>query len=175
MTSKLILATGLAAAMAFSASAALAQDKSADKASVKFIKSAIEANYAEIDAGKLAQEKGNSDAVKQYGAMLVRDHTENNDKAKQVASQLGVDPPTGASVTQKATYLKWKVLSGDAFDRTFARDMVKDHQADIKEFQTESQKIDPAGSFAQQSFPTLQNHLQEARNLVRETQTTGSR
>lgn len=175
MTHKLILATGLAAAMAFSTSAALAQSKAADKDSVKFIKNAIEANYAEIDAGKLAQEKGNSDAVKQYGAMLVKDHAANNDKAKQVASQLGVDPPTGASVTQQASYLKWKVLSGDTFDRTFAKDMVKDHQADIKEFQTESQKSDPAGSFAQESLPTLQNHLQEARTLVQQTQTTGSR
>jgi putative membrane protein len=174
MTRKLILATGLAAAMAFSATAAVAQDKSADKDSVKFIKNAIEANYAEIDAGKLAQEKG-SEAVKQYGAMLVKDHTESNDQAKQVASQLGVDPPTGAGVTQQATYLKWKVLSGDAFDRTFAKDMVKDHQADIKEFQTESQKSDPAGSFAQQTLPTLQNHLREAKTLVQQTQTTGSK
>jgi putative membrane protein len=175
MTRKLILATGLAAAMAFSATAAVAQDKAADKDSVKFIKDAIEANYAEIDAGKLAQEKGNSEAVKQYGAMLVKDHTDSNDKAKQVASQLGVDPPTGASVTQKATYLKWKVLSGDTFDRTFAKDMVKDHQATIEEFQAESKKSDPAGTFAQQTLPTLQNHLREARTLAQQTQTTGSK
>src|SRR5438309_10955803 len=122
---KSILAIAVAAAMAFSASVALAQDKTADKDSQKFIKAAIEGNYAEVEIGTLAQEKGKNDAVKQYGAMLVKDHGAANDKAKQVASQLGVDPPTGPSVMQKATYLKLKVLSGDSFDRSFAKGMVK--------------------------------------------------
>src|SRR5450631_2035974 len=172
MTSKLILATGLAAALALSASA---NAQSANKDSQEFIKAAIEGNYAEIDMGKLAQENGKSDAVKQYGAMLVRDHSDANEKAKQVASQLGVEPPTGASVTAKAGYLKLKVLSGDTFDRSFAKDMFKDHQADIKEFQKESQKSDPAGSFAKETLPTLQQHLQQAQQLTQQTQTTGSK
>lgn len=81
--------------MAFSASAAVAQDKKADKDSQKFIKAAIEGNIAEVDVGKLAQEKGKSDAVKQFGAMLVKDHSAANEKAKQAASQIGVDPVPG--------------------------------------------------------------------------------
>jgi putative membrane protein len=169
-----MLAIGFAAAMALSASAAQAQ--SADKDSQKFIKAAIEGNYAEIDIGKLAQEKGKSDAVKQFGAMLVKDHGAANDKAKQVASQLGVTPPTGSGVAAKAEYLKLKVLSGDTFDRSFAKGMVKDHQGDIKEFQKASQKSDPAGAFAKETLPTLQKHLQEAQSLAQKTQqTTGSK
>lgn len=174
MKSNRILALGFAAAMVFSASAALAQDKTAaDRGSQKFIKNAIEGGIAEIDLGNLAQQKGKSDAVKQYGAMLVRDHGAANDKAKQVASQLGVEPPTGSGVTAKATYLKLKVLSGDMFDRSFARSMVSDHQADIKEFQKEAAKNDAAGAFAKDTLPTLQRHLQEAQSLVRDTTTTG--
>jgi putative membrane protein len=171
MSTKLILATGLVAAMALSASAAQAQ--SADKDSQKFIKAAIEGNYAEIDNGKLAQEKGKSDAVKQYGAMLVKDHSEANVKAKRVASEIGVTPPNDSSVSAKAEYLKLKVLSGDTFDRSFAQGMVRDHQDDIKEFQTESQKSDAAGAFAKETLPTLQKHLKEAQSLTQ--QTTGSR
>ncbi|MEI9803779.1 MAG: DUF4142 domain-containing protein [Pseudolabrys sp.] len=172
-TTKFMLATGFAAAMALS-TAALAQDKTAaDKDSQKFIKNAIEGNLAEIDVGNLAQQKGKSDAVKQYGAMLVKDHGAANDKAKQVASQLGVEPPTGSGVTSKATYLKLKVLSGDTFDRSFAKSMVSDHQADIKEYQKESAKSDAAGAFAKETQPTLQHHLQEAQSLVKETTTTG--
>jgi putative membrane protein len=78
-------------------------------------------------------------------------------------------------VTQKAGYLKLKVLSGDTFDRTFAEDMVKDHQADISEFQKESQKSDPAGNFAKDTLPTLKQHLQQAQQLTQQTQTSGSR
>lgn len=124
MSRKFILAAGVAAAMAFSASAALAQGKSADKDSVKFIKNAIEGNYAEVDTGKLAQEKGKSDAVKQFGAMLVKDHSAANDKAIAAAKQLGVDPPTGSGMTAKAEYLKLKVLTGDSFDKSFGKSVV---------------------------------------------------
>ncbi len=131
-----MLATGLGAAIAFSAGVVLAQ--TADKDSQKFIKTAIEGNYAEIDNGKLAQEKGISDAVKQYGAMLVKDHAAANEKARQVASQLGVTPPHGSAVSAQASYLKLKMLSGDGFDKAFAKDMVEDHQNDIKEFQKEA-------------------------------------
>src|ERR1041384_1712916 len=162
-----MLAIGLAGALALTAGAALAQDKMAkpDRAIQKFISSAIQADYAEIDMGKLAQEKGQSQAVKDYGAMLVTDHTAHLDKAKQVASQLGIDPPTGASGGQKASYLKMKMLSGASFDKAFAKDMVKDHQADVKEFQQQASKGGAAASFAQESVPTLQAHLQKAREL----------
>ena len=170
MTRKFIFAAGVAAAMAFSASAALAQEKNADKDSVKFIKNAIEGNYAEVDAGKLAQDKGKSDAVKQYGAMLVKDHSAANEKAIAAAKQLGVDPPTGAGMMAKAEYLKLKVLSGDSFDKSFAKGMVKDHENDVKEYQKESSKSDAVGSYAKETLPTLKHHLQEAQSMNQQVQ-----
>src|SRR5262249_7647405 len=138
-----ILAIGLAGALA--TGAAMAQNKQADKDSQKFIKAAIEGDIAEIDIGKLAQEKSQNEAVKQYGAMLVKDHSDHKAKAEEVAGELGVAPPTGSSIGSKATYAKLKVLSGATFDRSFAKSMVKDHQEDIKEFQKESSKSDAAG------------------------------
>jgi putative membrane protein len=147
----------------------------ADKASQSFIKSAIEGNYAEINVGKLAQEKGKSSAVKQFGKMLVDDHTAANEKAIAAAKEIGVTPPTGSSVMEKGTYLKLKVLTGDTFDKSFASSMVSDHKADIKEFQKESSKTDAAGQFAKDTLPTLQKHLQEAQKIQQETQTTGSK
>ena len=162
-----MLAIGLVGALAVGA--AMAQSKQADKDSQKFIKEAIQGDIAEIDVGKLAQEKGQSDAVKQYGAMLVKDHGEHKAKAEQVASELGVEPPTGSSIGSKATYAKLKVLSGATFDRSFAKSMVKDHKEDIKEFQKESSKNDAAGKLAKESLPTLQKHLQAAQSLEKQT------
>jgi putative membrane protein len=85
--------------------------------------------------------------------MLVKGHGEASAKAKQVASQLGVTPPAGASVTQKAKYLKLKVLSGVTFDRSFVRDMVKDHQTDINAYQNQARRTDPAGMLAKETLP----------------------
>lgn len=172
-----MLAIGLAGALV--AGTAMAQTNSnsstartADKASQKFIKAAIEGDIAEIDVGKLAQEKGQSEAVKQYGAMLVKDHGAHKAKAEEVASQLGVTPPTGSSFGEKATYAKLKLLQGDSFDRSFAKSMVKDHQDDIKEFQKESRKNDAAGQLAKETLPTLRKHLQAAQRLTAEKQSS---
>ncbi|HMF25767.1 MAG TPA: DUF4142 domain-containing protein [Pseudolabrys sp.] len=162
-----VLAAGLAGALA--ATTAMAQTKQADKDSQKFIKAAIEGDIGEIDVGKLAQEKSQSEAVKQYGAMLVKDHSEHRAKAEEVASQLGVKPPTGSSIGSKTTYAKLKLLSGASFDRSFAKAMVKDHQEDIKKFQKESSRNDPAGKLAKESLPTLQKHLQAAQSLEKQT------
>jgi putative membrane protein len=162
-----IRAIGIAA---FVLVASAAQAQLPDRASQKFIKSAIQGNYAEVDAGNLAQEKGTSDAVNQYGAMLVKDHSEANEKAKQVASQLGVKLPTGASITQKANYMKLKVLSGPTFDRTLIRDMVKDHQTGINAYLNQARKTDAAGKLAKETLPTLRHHLEVAQQLQRRAQ-----
>jgi putative membrane protein len=192
MTKNPMLAVGLAAAMVLSVTAAQAQNNmgrpnapaanspatdtkatnanKADKDSQKFIKNAIEGNFAEVDLGTLAQQKGKNGAVKEYGAMLVKDHGAANEKAKAIAAQLGVTPPTGSSVMQKASYAKMKILSGDTFDRTFAKDMIKDHEADIKQYQKESAKTDAAGAFAKETLPTLQQHLKAAQALHQQVQ-----
>ena len=162
-----MLAIGLASVLA--AGAATAQTKQVDKDSQKFITTAIEGDIAEINVGQLAQEKSQNEAVKQYGAMLVKDHGDHKAKAEAVASEIGVKPPTGSSMGEKATYAKLKVLSGATFDRSFAKSMVSDHQADIKEYQKESGKSDPVGQLAKATLPTLQKHLKAAQDLEKQT------
>jgi len=101
--------------------------------------------------------------------MLVKDHGDHKTKAEQVASELGVTPPTGSGIGAKATYAKLKILSGASFDRSFAKSMVKDHQEDIKEYRQEATKADAAGRLAKETLPILQKHLQEAQSLEKQT------
>ncbi len=176
MKHTLLMTAGLAAALAFGASAAMAQDKKADKDAQSFMKTVIQHNYAEIDTGKLAQEKGKSQAVKDFGAMMVKDHGDANTKAKPVAEQLGVKPPESADAMHQATYLKLKVLSGDTFDRSYVNGMVKDHENDVREFQKRTARNDAVGAFAKETLPVLQKHLDEIRKLQAQVAapTTGS-
>ena len=119
-----------------------------------------------MQVGKLAQQKSQNDAVRSFGQQLVSDHSDANKKAAQVADQLGVTPPKEPNAKQKATYDKLSKLSGDAFDRAFAKEMVADHKKDIKEFEKTAKKNnDPAGQFAQATLPVLQKHLQMAESL----------
>ena len=147
---------------------------SADKKDETFIKDAIEGNLAEVDMGKLAQEKGQSDAVKSFGQMLITDHGNANQVATSVANQIGAMPPTEPNKAQKAMHDRLSKLSGTAFDRQFAMEMVSDHKKDIQKYQLAAKKKnDPVGDYANQTLPTLQKHLQTAQSLM--TDKSGSR
>ena len=74
---RMLLSLGTATLMAISIANASAKDKQSET----FLKKAIEGNFAEVSMGELAQQNGQSDAVKSYGRMLSTDHAAANQKA----------------------------------------------------------------------------------------------
>ena len=161
MASKLVVACFIALVCAVPV--ALAEDS----ASQAFIKKAIEGNLAEIALGQLAQQKAAAEPVRQFGRMLMSDHSQANDKAKQAATSMGVAPPTQPSAEQQATFQKLSGESGADFDRDFVAEMVKDHEHNIAEFQKEANEAkDAASQYATDTLPTLQKHLSMAQSLA---------
>ena len=124
-----------------------------DRASQKFLKEAIEGNFAEVQMGQLAQKQGSSDGVRSFGQMLEKDHSDANKKAVDVANSLGMTPPTEPSKKQKADYDKMSKMSGTQFDKAFATHMVTDHKKDIKEYERASKLKDAAGLHATKRCP----------------------
>jgi putative membrane protein len=137
----------------------------AENPSNSFLKKAIEGNYAEIQMGQLAQQKGQSDSVKKFGQMLSDDHSAANQKATAAAQSIGVAPPSGPNAKQKADYEKMSKLTGDQFDREFATHMVADHQKDIADYKKEAKRSDAAADYAKAQIDVLQKHLDTAKAL----------
>lgn len=142
-----------------------------------FAKEAAQGGMAEVKLGQLAEEKGSSQAVKDFGKRMVEDHSAANEKLQTIASREKVDLPTGISKKDQKTYDQLSQLSGDAFDRAYAKDMVKDHQHDISAFKDEaSGGQNPAiKGFASQTLPTLEDHLKMARDMQRTVNGNGSK
>ena len=166
-----IIACSFATAMAFALTAAQSQtmDSNATKpsrADQTFLKEAIEGDLAEVDMGKLAQGKAQSQAAKQFGQMLEQDHGQHLQKAKEMAQQMGLTPPTEPNAHQKKMYDELSDLSGAQFDKKFAQEMVSDHKKDINKYEKEAKSKGPLASFAQKTVPTLQKHLQTAESLA---------
>jgi len=133
----------------------------------KFIKEAIEGNLAEVKVGQLAQEKGASQGVKDFGAALAKDHDMANTQATSAAQQMNVTPPDAPGLKQKAVYAKLAALSGTEFDKQFVKSMVKDHKEDVAKYQQEAQQSGPAADYAKQTLPKLREHLKMAEDLQR--------
>jgi len=156
-----------AAAMAaiFAAPLALAANPTRADA---FMQKAIAGNLAEIKVGQLAQQKGATEGVRHFGAVLERDHSKANQQAMSAASSMGVTPPAQPSSKEQAEYRRLASLSGSEFDKAFVKEMVKDHEKDIEEYKKEAEATkSPAANYAQETLPDLQKHLQLAESLER--------
>lgn len=138
-------------------------------ADTHFAKEAAQGGMAEVKLGQLAQDKGVSDSVKNFGKRMVDDHSEAGDKLKGVASQENITLPTEIAAKDQVAYDRLSKLNGAAFDRAYSKNMVKDHEADISTFQKEANggKVDSLKSFASDTLPTLQDHLKEAKAMMK--------
>ena len=133
----------------------------------KFAKNAAMGGLEEVELGKLATQKASSDAVKQFGQKMIDDHTKANDELKEVAQKDSLDLPQTLDSKHQAKVDKLSKLSGPAFDKAYAKDMVKDHEKDVSEFKNEAQNgTDPnIKQFASSTLPTLEQHLSMAKDL----------
>jgi putative membrane protein len=92
-----------------------------------YLKGAHQSNLAEIAAGKLAQAKGSSAAVKDLGAMLVSDHTKLDAALMKVAMAAKVSLPAAPNAEQRAMQAKLTVASGADFDAMYVSGQIVGH------------------------------------------------
>ena len=133
-----------------------------------FYKNAAEGGISEVELGNLAQKKATSDAVKDFAAMMVADHSKANEKLQTLAMGKEIKLPTSASLGQMGTKAKLEVLSGKTFDQSYIKGMIEDHEEDIKEFNNEatSGKDPAARAYAKSTLPTLKKHLRKIRSIA---------
>ena len=131
-----------------------------------FLHDAAQAGMAEVEMGKLAQQKAENPELKKFGQMMVTDHTKANEELKGLATKKSIPLPTDMG-THKAAMDKLNSLSGAAFDKTYIQLMVDDHKKDVAEFQkqADSSKDPEVKAFAAKTLPTLKKHM-DAINAV---------
>lgn len=133
-----------------------------------FVRKALEGGAAEVQLGQLAQQKSQSEDVKQFGQKMVQDHTQLGDQIKPIAQQLGVKEPKGPSKKDKQLMAKLEALSGPQFDEAYIQAMVKDHKQDMKDFKDAAQVTqDPnVKQVAQQGAGVISQHLQMIQQIA---------
>jgi len=94
----------------------------------------VTANQVDIDAGKLAAQRASKPEVKQFGQLMVTDHTGVNKAAVDLATKLKVTPqdnPTSQSLKAGGdkNIANLKTLKGAAFDKAYVDQEVAYHTA----------------------------------------------
>jgi putative membrane protein len=133
----------------------------ADNPDSSFFKNIAEAGLAEVSDATLATQSATDPKLKDFAAMMIKDHSAANDKLSALAGSKDISLPTSASVTEMATHAKLKLESGDTFDKAYIKDQVSAHRAAIRLLRKEiatGQDAD-AKAFAKSVLPTVEGHL----------------
>ena len=134
---------------------------------------AVTADNVDINAGKLAVEKSSNPKVKQFGQMMVTDHTSVNKKATALAKKLKLTPEesdTSRSLKSDGdkNLEKLRDLSGAEFDKAYVDNEVAYHEAVIKAVNytmIPNTKNAELKKLLESAGPVFNSHLTHAKEL----------
>ena len=135
-----------------------------------FVMEAAAGGMAEVELGRMAGEKASSDQVKQFGRMMVTDHSKANQELAKIAADIQLMAPHALKPEHQEAVDRLSKLSGDAFDRAYIQLMVKDHKKDVALFKRQASSADHPDirQFASATLPTLERHYERAQQLQQE-------
>ena len=130
-------------------------------ADMPFLREAASSNLMEIRLGQLAQTKASNQAVKQFAQRMITDHTNLENQVASAASGGGQTFTPTMDSRHERQVSRLEGLSGQEFDRAYMSLMIRGHQRDVNNFQTQSQsaRSTQVRSLATNSLPVLQQHL----------------
>jgi putative membrane protein len=134
---------------------------------LQFAQDAAMGGLKEVTLGGLAQQRAEDDQVVQFGQRMVQDHGQANERLMAIAEEKGIQLPQQLPQDVQQTYQELQQLSDAEFDRAYMDEMVTDHEEDVQAFERQAQSgQDPdLRAFAQETLPTLHEHLELAEQI----------
>jgi putative membrane protein len=131
----------------------------------KFVMKAAMGGMAEVAGGQTASTQATNADVKAFGSQMVTDHSKANDELKTLATTKGLALPSETDDEHRKSLASIAKKTGKDFDKAYMKDMVEDHEKDVKEFENASKNAsDPdLKAWAAKTLPTLQHHLEMAK------------
>lgn len=139
------------------------------KSEKTFLKDAASGGMMEVQLGEMAQQKGASQEVKDFGKLMVTDRGKANDELESIITKKRLKMPAKLAPKHKKMVNKFADLSGQEFDKKYAKGMVKDHTKDVAKFKKMSAKLkDPEiKGWVDKTIPVLEQHLLHAKDMAK--------
>lgn len=117
---------------------------------------------------RLAQDKANSDSVRNFASQALADHAQESDRLQRAAWKENISLPTSLATKDQAAYERLSMLNGSEFDKNYMRYMVRSLTDDLQVFRHEAANGNDhvVRRFASETIPTIENHLNQARLVL---------
>jgi len=148
-----------------------AGEKSARPLDKDFLVKVATCNNAEIEIGKLADKRANSDQVKDFATMLVKDHKAAYDKLGDLLKNRKIGVAAGLEKETRDDIKRLGKLEGTEFDQAFLQHMIREHKKAISIFENQAKNGQEADirDYAKELLPGLRSHLKKAEELAKTT------
>jgi putative membrane protein len=142
----------------------------------KFITAAAQINLAEIALGDVAQRKGNSQAVRDFGKRMIADHSQLETELQELAKKKGITLPSDAGPKAAALEDQLSADSSAQFDEAYVQHMLAGHKQAISSFEDEIEqgRNEAFKSYAESALPIVQDHIRIAEDIAGKMQLDGA-
>ncbi|HWL93477.1 MAG TPA: DUF4142 domain-containing protein [Phycisphaerae bacterium] len=132
-----------------------------------FVHAAASANRLEIELGKMAFEKANDAAVRDFGRRMIDDHSKAQTELEGIVKDTDINLSSDLDAHHREMVDRLSRLSGVEFDREYISMMVEDHQKVIERFesQTRNGHVAALRDFASKTVATLREHRSAAEEI----------
>lgn len=127
----------------------------------EFMAKAASGGMLEVKMGKQVAARAVTPQAKEFAQKMVSDHTKANAELLALAAKKNITLPTALSDKHAKVLQDVTEKKGVKMDQEYVKEMIKDHQEDVKEFTDASIKAsDPdIKALAAKNVPMLQMHL----------------
>ena len=138
-----------------------------DEESSSFLVRAANGGMEEMQLGEIARQKAVNQNVKDFGTMMVKDHSAENDVVKAMAARRNVTLPTAVGDKEKKEINDLNKKSGAGFDIAYMKNMIRNHTKKIPLFENASDKVKDTEvkTFIDNALPQLRNYLDSAKAI----------
>lgn len=136
-------------------------EKEGKEYDAEFLAKAASGGMLEVEMGKAVAARAVTPDAKKFAEQMVSDHTKSNAELMALAAKKNVTLPTTLSDKHKDVLKDVTEEKGVKVDQEYMKEMLKDHEEDVKEFTDASIKAsDPEiKAFAAKNVPVLKMHL----------------
>jgi putative membrane protein len=161
--------TGLFLSAALGSSPAAAQQPKSLASDSVFLQRAGSVGLLQVKLGQLAEKKGTSPAVVEFGKRMVTDYSKANEELKAAAKVAGFPAPALLRQDQQI-FDRFNGKGRSSFDKAYMAQMVAHHSEEVRLFQQESAggRVQSLKQLAARMLPVMEQRLSLA------TETAGS-
>jgi putative membrane protein len=132
----------------------------------KFLEQAAVGGMVEVEMGKIGQQKATMPGIKEFAAVIEKDHLQANAELKSLAALKSFKLPAALPASKEEHLADLSNSTGKDFDSYYVNMMVEDHITDIALFEGATKSPDTAvAAFAAKVLPVLQKHYKMAREF----------